>query len=285
MLELRRRHFAMCGSHLRHLFSVPSALRFVFTAASLVAASRSEAGVAINTPSGLHPGDEFRVAFVTEGTDPASSNDINRYNSFVNQDAIHQNGGSQIVYNGAHVIFSAIASTDSKNAIDNIGIYNVPVFDAQGNALVTPTNLDSSLYGCKCPNCSRPARSISPPGSRGKPGCLDGNASQRHRGLYVRHLNRAHWIGNSQQSWRQSRRRQRFNLRRPICCTARLAPPCRSAPGYSALAVRDLRPTHRSSPRAPNACYWGRSLDLPLCSSRCSPRAPTSRRLSCEIGQ
>ncbi|HEV2971300.1 MAG TPA: hypothetical protein VGY55_15100 [Pirellulales bacterium] len=118
----------------------------VLAAASLAAVSRSEAGVVITTPSGLHPGDEFRVAFVTDGTDPATSNDINHYNSFVNQDAINQNGGSQVVYGGAQVTFSAIASTDSKNAIDNIGIYNIPVFDAQGNSLVTPTNLDSSLF-------------------------------------------------------------------------------------------------------------------------------------------
>jgi hypothetical protein len=126
--------------------TAPRSLAIVLAAVSFVAMSRCEAGVVINTPPGLHPGEEFRVAFVTDGTDPALSNDINHYNSFVNQDAMNQNGGSQVVYNGAHVTFSAIASTDSKNAIDNIGIFNVPVFDTQGNSLVTPTNLDSTLF-------------------------------------------------------------------------------------------------------------------------------------------
>jgi len=89
----------------------------------------------LNTPTGLNPGDRFRIAFVT-GTTTAdiSSTDITSYNLFVNTAA----GGA--TYNGSAVNFYAIGSTATVNAYDNIHstTMNDPVYLA-GGALVAPS--------------------------------------------------------------------------------------------------------------------------------------------------
>jgi len=91
--------------------------------------------ISLNTPTGLNPGDRFRIAFVT-GTTTAgiSSSDIASYNLFVNTAA----GGA--TYNGSAVTFYAIGSTATVNAYDNIHstTLNDPVYLA-GGALVAPS--------------------------------------------------------------------------------------------------------------------------------------------------
>ncbi len=71
-------------------------------------------GSIIQTPAGLLPGDTFRIVFVTDGTTTAGSSDISTYNQFVTTQA----GGA--TYDGVTVSWTAIASTASTNAIDNI---------------------------------------------------------------------------------------------------------------------------------------------------------------------
>jgi hypothetical protein len=91
--------------------------------------------ISLNTPTGLNPGDRFRIAFVTGTTTTAiSSSDITSYNLFVNTAA----GGA--TYNGSAVTFYAIGSTATVNAYDNIHstTMNDPVYLA-GGALVAPS--------------------------------------------------------------------------------------------------------------------------------------------------
>jgi len=90
--------------------------------------------ISLNTPTGLNPGDRFRIAFVTGATTTGSSSDIASYNLFVNTAA----GGA--TYNGSAVTFYAIGSTATVNAYDNIRstTMNDPVYLA-GGALVAPS--------------------------------------------------------------------------------------------------------------------------------------------------
>jgi len=90
--------------------------------------------ISLNTPTGLNPGDRFRIAFVTGTTTTGSSTDITSYNLFVNTAA----GGA--TYNGSAVTFYAIGSTATVNAYDNIHstTMNDPVYLA-GGALVAPS--------------------------------------------------------------------------------------------------------------------------------------------------
>ena len=46
-----------------------------------------QAGVALMTPSGLAPGDQFRFVFVTDGSTTATSTDIGTYDAFVESQA------------------------------------------------------------------------------------------------------------------------------------------------------------------------------------------------------
>jgi len=91
--------------------------------------------ISLNTPTGLNPGDRFRIAFVTGTTiSDISSTDIAYYNLFVNNAA----GGA--TYNGSAVTFYAIGSTATVNAYDNIHstTMNDPVYLADGT-LVAPS--------------------------------------------------------------------------------------------------------------------------------------------------
>ena len=106
----------------------------VFVALAAVGTSRASAGLVLNTPAGLNPGDRFRIAFVTGTTTTGSSSDIASYNLFVNTAA----GGA--TYNGSVVTFYAIGSTATVNAFDNIRstTMNDRVYLA-GGALVAPS--------------------------------------------------------------------------------------------------------------------------------------------------
>jgi hypothetical protein len=96
--------------------------------------SRTEAGIILQTPAGLNPGDDFRFVFVTDGIRDANSTNIAQYDSFVNDQA----GGA--VYNGAMVHWLAIGSTDSVDAIDHVGQANAPVFLSDGTPISSSTN-------------------------------------------------------------------------------------------------------------------------------------------------
>jgi hypothetical protein len=94
---------------------------------------QAEASTVLMTPAGLSPGDHFRFVFVTDGTTAATSSSIDFYNNFVNTQA----GGA--TYNGNVVTWSAIASTPTVAAIDNVGQTQDPVYLADGTKVTTTT--------------------------------------------------------------------------------------------------------------------------------------------------
>jgi hypothetical protein len=104
-----------------------------------VAAGTASAGPIISTPSGLNPGDHFRIAFVTSGTINAVSPLIATYDSFVTSDA----GGA--TYDGNTITWQAIASTQTVDAITHIGVDNDPVYLVNGT-LVASTDSTSGLW-------------------------------------------------------------------------------------------------------------------------------------------
>ena len=105
------------------------------------------ADLIIATPSGLNPGDQFRIVFLTVGTTQATSSDIGYYNAFVNNDAINQAGGSgnNVVYGSTVLTWTAIASTYEASAISNIGSFGVPVYSASGTR-ITPSDTATGLW-------------------------------------------------------------------------------------------------------------------------------------------
>ena len=93
-------------------------------------AATVHAGPIINTPTGLNPGDHFRIAFVTSGILNAVSTNIADYNTFVNAEA----GGAS--YNGVTVQWFAIASTTATSAFDNIqSTTSAPVYLNDGTKI------------------------------------------------------------------------------------------------------------------------------------------------------
>jgi PEP-CTERM motif len=94
---------------------------------------RTEAGIVLQTPAGLKPGDEFRFVFVTDGIRDATSTNIADYDSFVNVDA----GGA--TYNGVVLNWLTIGSTDSVDAIDHVGQANASVYMSDGTLVTSDT--------------------------------------------------------------------------------------------------------------------------------------------------
>ena len=70
----------------------------------------------VTIPNGLNPGDQYRLAFVTNGTTLATSTDIAAYNTFVTAEA---NTQPELVTLGA--TWAAIGSTPTDDARDNTG--------------------------------------------------------------------------------------------------------------------------------------------------------------------
>lgn len=83
----------------------------------------------ITVPGGLHPGDHYRLAFVTSTTRDATSSDIEDYNAFV---TVVANSVPELAALGT--TWQAIASTPNVDARDNTGTnpdhgdLGVPVF-------------------------------------------------------------------------------------------------------------------------------------------------------------
>jgi PEP-CTERM motif len=103
------------------------------------AAGTASTGLVISTPSGLNPGDHFRILFVTSDTTQAVSTAIGTYDTFVNTDA---NGAT---YNGSVISWKAIGSTSSVSAINHIGTTGDAVYLADGTK-VTSSDDSSGLW-------------------------------------------------------------------------------------------------------------------------------------------
>jgi hypothetical protein len=122
------------GQHLRR-FAIVAALLWL----GCELEGRAEAGMVLQTPDGLNPGDHFRFVFVTDAIRDATSTSITDYDSFVNDKA----GGA--MYNGVVVNWRAIGSTDTVDAIEHVGQANTPVYLSDGT-LVTTTTTSTGLW-------------------------------------------------------------------------------------------------------------------------------------------
>ena len=91
-------------------------------------------------PTGLNPGDQYRLVFVTDGTRDALSTDINTYNSFVTNEANKPALNSALTtagFNLGTITWKVIGSTASVAARDNTGTNpsstGVPIYLINGN--------------------------------------------------------------------------------------------------------------------------------------------------------
>ncbi len=105
----------------------------------LGALGQAQAGIVLQAPAGLKPGDQFRIVFATDGTTMATSTTITDYDNFVTNQA------QGATYNGQTVQWLAIGSVGFTNAIDHIGQTNTPVYLANGTK-VTPSTTASGLW-------------------------------------------------------------------------------------------------------------------------------------------
>lgn len=111
-------------------------------ALAILVSARVEAAVT-TIPTGLNPGDTYRLMFVTSTRIQASSTDIAYYNSFVQTSANAADIGIGSTIFGTDVSWFAFASTESTNVLANIGTINGPIYTV-GDALVA--NSQSDLF-------------------------------------------------------------------------------------------------------------------------------------------
>jgi hypothetical protein len=109
--------------------------RFALGVAVIALGVTARAGIVLQTPTGLNPGDHFRFVFVTDGIRDATSMNIADYDRFVNAEA----GGA--TYAGLVVNWIAIGSTASIDAIDHVGQATAPVYLCNGTLVTSSTTL------------------------------------------------------------------------------------------------------------------------------------------------
>ena len=88
-----------------------------------------EGHASITTPSGLSPGDQFRVVFVSTTQSNATSANISFYDNIVQADAA---GAGLSTYGGSPVTWEVIGSTATINAVSRLPLDNVPIFLPSG---------------------------------------------------------------------------------------------------------------------------------------------------------
>jgi len=87
--------------------------------AGLFAATMASQGAVTIVPTGLSAGDQYRLVFITSTTTPATSTDINTYNTFVNNRAIAVGLDTIAGTEEGSTTWTAIGSTATVDAIDN----------------------------------------------------------------------------------------------------------------------------------------------------------------------
>jgi hypothetical protein len=92
------------------------AARFILSVAAVAITATAVLSAPITVPAGLNPGDQYRLAFVTNTTRVATSSNIADYNAFVTAVA-----NSQTELAALGTTWMAIASTATVDARDNTG--------------------------------------------------------------------------------------------------------------------------------------------------------------------
>ena len=100
-----------------------------FLALVLVVGFPAGARADLMTPSGLNPGDQFRIVFVYGGTTPATSPNLATYDVLVSADAVASGIGT---YNGVPVTYRVIGSTSTQDAISRLPADTVPIYLPDG---------------------------------------------------------------------------------------------------------------------------------------------------------
>ena len=99
----------------------------VFALAAIAAGTASAGSIA--TPTGLNPGDQFRIVFLSTTTTPATNSNLSTYDSIVSSDA------TGYTYGGNSPIWKAIVSSAGIDAKDHIGLQStsvVPLYTVSG---------------------------------------------------------------------------------------------------------------------------------------------------------
>ena len=104
--------------------------------ATLATAGAAQAALVV-VPTGLAPGDQYRLVFVTDGTRDATSTNINDYNNFVTNQVTGSALANALSGAGLTTTWKAIGSTASVAARDNTGTNpsstGVPIYLINGN--------------------------------------------------------------------------------------------------------------------------------------------------------
>ena len=112
----------------------------VFALAAIAAGTASAGQIA--TPTGLNPGDQFRIVFLSSTTTQATSSDLSTYDNIVSSNA---NG---YTYGGNSPIWKAIVSNSTTNARDHIGLLStslIPLYTVDGTKVSTGNLWSGSL--------------------------------------------------------------------------------------------------------------------------------------------
>ncbi len=133
----------MSSGNSRSIKSIAAGLYLAIAAIGLavVGVASTAHALPITTPTGLSPGDQYRLAFVTSARTIATSDDIADYNSVVNWVA-----GNQPELLALGPIWKAIASTPTVDARDNTSTRwtdpDAPIYLLDGTTKIADYNMD-----------------------------------------------------------------------------------------------------------------------------------------------
>ena len=91
----------------------------VFALAAIAAGTASAGSIA--TPTGLNPGDQFRIVFLSASQTLPTSSDLSTYDNIVSSDA------TGYTYGGNSPTWQAIVSSSTIDARDHIGLLSTSV--------------------------------------------------------------------------------------------------------------------------------------------------------------
>ena len=104
----------------------------VFALAAIAAGTASAGSIA--TPTGLNPGDQFRIVFLTSSQTIAKTSDLSTYDNFVSSNA------TGYTYGGNSPTWQAIVSSPTIDARDHIGLLStsvIPLYTVDGTKVST----------------------------------------------------------------------------------------------------------------------------------------------------